>query len=168
MHLNSELLFAKYAKPYFRSGMSVLEIGPNTLPSKYHSVIRNREIKWDTLGLDTSRFKHLTFRSTEEYNYPLADNSYDIVLSGQVLEHVKKIWIWMKELARICKKGGYVITINPVSWEYHEVPVDCWRVYPEGMRALYDDAGLKVLLSKFEGLEDVDHSIDTITIGEKL
>lgn len=59
----------------------------------------------------------------------------------------------MKEAARICKKGGKVITIAPVSWTYHEQPVDCWRIYPEGMRALYEEAGLKVDLCLFETLE---------------
>ena len=166
MHLNSELLFTKYAKEYFKSDMSVLEIGPNTLPSRYYRLVGNRTIRWDTLGLDSSRWKHLTYRSKSEYDYPVESNSYDIVLSGQVLEHVKKVWIWMKELSRICKKGGHVITINPISWEFHEVPVDCWRVYPDGMKALYDEAGLKVILSVFEGLDE--QSVDTITIGEKI
>jgi hypothetical protein len=46
-----------------------------------------------------------------------------------------------------------VITINPVSWHYHEAPVDCWRIYPEGMKALADDAGLEVLLSTWESVE---------------
>jgi hypothetical protein len=46
-----------------------------------------------------------------------------------------------------------VITINPVSWVYHEAPIDCWRIYPEGMKALYEDASLTVLLSRWETLE---------------
>lgn len=164
MHLNSTLLFNKYAKEYFKPGMKVLEVGASS--SKYRR-IAGKGIQWDTLGLESSRYKNFTITSKNEYSYPIPDNTYDIVLSGQVLEHVKKVWLWMKELSRICKKGGHVITINPVSWEYHEAPVDCWRVYPEGMKALYDEAGLKVILSVFEGLEDVDNSVDTITIGKK-
>jgi len=168
MHLNSLLLFKKYAGRYFKPGISVLEVGPNSIPTRYHSAVHDPTVKWHLLGLETARFGHLDFRSKDGYNYPLTDNSYDIVLSGQVLEHVRKIWVWIKELARICKKGGYVITINPVSWEYHEAPIDCWRVYPEGMKALYEEANLKVILSVAENLEDVNYSTDTITIGEKL
>jgi hypothetical protein len=70
------------------------------------------------------------------------------------MEHVRKPWVWIKELARICKPGGHVITINPVSWPYHEYPIDCWRAYPEGMIGLYEDAGLKVITSRCESLED--------------
>ena len=46
-----------------------------------------------------------------------------------------------------------MITINPVSWVYHEAPVDCWRMFPEGMKALYEDASLSVVLSHWGSLE---------------
>jgi SAM-dependent methyltransferase len=95
-------------------------------------------------------FTHLM---TSEYELPIADSSYDLVLSGQVMEHVRRIWRWMPELARVCRPGGHVITIAPVSWPYHEVPFDCWRAYPEGMRALSDEAGLEVVVCRSESLE---------------
>jgi len=66
---------------------------------------------------------------------------------------VAKIWRWMPELARVTKPGGLVITISPTSWPYHEAPIDCWRMYPEGMKALCDDAGLVVEKSFYESLE---------------
>jgi SAM-dependent methyltransferase len=91
--------------------------------------------------------------ATDEYNFPIQADSYDLVLSGQVIEHVRKIWTWMREVARVCKPGGLVITLNPVNWPYHAHPHDCWRIFPEGMRALYEDAGLSVELSHFGSLE---------------
>ena len=30
----------------------------------------------------------------------------------------------------------------------------CWRAYPEGMTALYEDARLKVVMSRCESMED--------------
>jgi hypothetical protein len=74
-------------------------------------------------------------------------------LSGQVIEHVRKPWRWIPELARVTRRGGLVITINPVSWGYHEAPIDCWRMFPEAMRALYEAAGLIVELSEWGSLE---------------
>jgi SAM-dependent methyltransferase len=88
-----------------------------------------------------------------EYSFPVDDGAYDIVLSGQVLEHVRKPWVWIKEVARVCRAGGFVITINPVSWPRHDAPIDCWRAYPEGMKALYEDAGLEVVTSVVDALE---------------
>jgi hypothetical protein len=45
------------------------------------------------------------------------------------------------------------MTICPVSWGYHEAPIDCWRMYPAGLRALYEHAGLKVLHAVAESLD---------------
>ena len=151
MHTNSRLLFQKRAREFFRPGMRVLEIGPDKFPSTYCSLVADRSITWDTL--DIWQDARLTYSATSEYSFPAPSDTYDIVLSGQVIEHVRKIWLWIKELTRVCKVGGLVITINPVSWPYHEHPIDCWRAFPEGMRALYEDASLEVLLSIFESLE---------------
>jgi SAM-dependent methyltransferase len=151
MHLNSKLLFERYAKEYFHSRLRVLEIGPDGFPSTYQSVIGDDALVWDTL--DIVEHPNLTYRALDEYRYPVPDAHYDIVLAGNVLEHVRKIWLWIKELARICKPGGLVITVNPVSWPYHQAPIDCWRVFPEGMEALYEEAKLQVIISVWDSLE---------------
>lgn len=131
--------------------MRVLEIGPGGMPSEYQSCVASESIIWHTLNI--RKDAQFTYSGVSGYDYPIPDNTYDIVLSGQVLEHVRKIWRWIKELSRVCKVGGYVITINPVSWHYHDALVDCWRVYPEGMKALYEEGGLEVIISKFETIE---------------
>jgi hypothetical protein len=155
MHLNSRLLFEKYAREHFRSGLQVLEIGPDGSPSTYQSLVEDGSIDWDTLSVDER--PELTYSATSEYDFPIVDDTYDIVLSGQVIEHVRRIWAWMPEVARVCKVGGLVITINPVSWPFHTAPFDCWRIYPEGMKALYEDAGLDVLISRWESLEATEY-----------
>jgi SAM-dependent methyltransferase len=141
--------------PFFSPEKKVLEIGPDHFPSTYRGLVGDAAATWDTL--DIFERSGLTHVAKSEYSFPIPDNEYDIVLSGQVLEHVKKIWTWTSELARVCRPGGRVITVNPVSWPYHEAPVDCWRVFPDGMRALYDDAGLTVLESVCDSLEDPGH-----------
>jgi hypothetical protein len=199
MHANSILLFKKYALPHFVNGIKVLEIGPDAFPSTYKAIVGNICDCWDTLDLyQDYQDSRLTYRAPSEYSFPIADHFYDVVVSGQVIENVRKIWLWIKEVSRVCKIGGKVITINPVSWPYHEAPVDCWRIYPEGMKALCEEASLRVLHSSFESLEvtglkrpgvssqqqtlrwrlanrafgvmglPVECSFDTITIAEKI
>lgn len=110
----------------------------------------------DTLDIARSDYNQnaeVTYLADSEYKFPIPDDRYDIVLSANVIEHVRKIWVWMRELSRVCKCGGLVITINPVSWPYHEAPIDCWRAFPDGMRALYEDASLDVIFSTWESLE---------------
>jgi ubiquinone/menaquinone biosynthesis C-methylase UbiE len=158
MHLNSELLFKKYFKDYFKSGIKVLEIGPAGIPSIYSKLIGNDNIQWDTIdfsdtGYIDSQPSNLTFFLKDPYSFPIEDNSYDIVLSGQVIEHVQEIWNWLRELKRITKPQGLIMTINPVSWPYHEAPIDCWRIYPSGMEGLAKYCDLSLELCKCESLE---------------
>lgn len=151
MHLNSKLLLKKYAASYFKPEIKVLEIGPDGWPSAIRELLDNGNIEWHTL--DITDDQRLTYANAGEYNFPIADGQYDIVVSANVIEHVKKIWRWIPELVRVTKKEGFVITVNPVSWNYHAYPVDCWRIYPDGMKALYEDFGLKTEVSVFENLE---------------
>ncbi len=157
MHTNSKLLFQKYARVYFHPRSRVLEIGPDRFPSpSYRSIVngdgpQNETETWDTI--DIYRDSRFTYAANSEYSFPIPDNAYDIVLSGNVMEHVRKPWVWIREVARVCKVGGTVITIVPVSWPHPPAPLDCWRAYPDGLAALYEDAGLEVLLAVWESLE---------------
>lgn len=159
MHLNSELIFKKYGLSYFKSNLKVLEIAPASFPTRYQQLVNDPSVIWETIDfvsteyIDQEAVNNLTYELKSPYSFPLEDESYDIVLSGQVLEHVEKIWTWMKELKRVVKKGGIIVTINPVSWIYHEAPIDCWRVYPSGIKALAEEAGLAVELARFESVE---------------
>lgn len=153
MHQNSLAIFRKYALPYFEGIESVLEIGPSGTPSAYQKEVGKASLRWDTIDIANKKGYDLTYISKGEYDLGLPDNSYDLVLSGQVFEHVRKVWRWMPEIARVTRVGGRVITISPVSYPYHEAPVDCWRAYPEGMKALCEDAGLDVELATWESIE---------------
>lgn len=161
MHLNSELLFIKYGVEFLKDGNKVLEIGPHNVPSPYQMLTRNDTILWHSLDLYKSH-PDLTYVSTEEYNYPIESNSYDVIISGQVIEHVKRIWDWMNELKRLVKPGGIIIIINPISWPYHAYPVDCWRIFPDGMKALCEYCDLDVVFSHFESIE-AEHFTSTYT-----
>lgn len=151
MHSNSLLLFEKYAAPYFTKGMKVLEIGPNRVPSTYCQMVGDRGVTWHTLDIYES--PDLTYSASSPEAFPVPDGEYDLVLSGQVIEHVQRIWKWMAEVARITRPGGRVITISPVSWPYHEAPIDCWRLYPEALKVLLEEAGLTMEACHFESLE---------------
>lgn len=155
MHDNSKRMFTRYALPLFGRDLRVLEVGPDAERSTYQQLVEGALggpcACWHTI--DLAGRPGMTHASRDEYTFPLADDSYDLVLSGQVLEHVQKPWRWLPELARVCRPGGHVVTLSPVSWPYHEAPVDCWRIYPTGLRALCDEAGLEVRDCRWESLE---------------
>ncbi len=165
MHLNSELVFNKFGKEYFKENMKILEIGADRLPTWYSQEVGNESIDWftldiqahwDTIDIDSDKTKiSKQIISKYEYDYPIENETFDIVFSAQVMEHVKNIWKWMDELKRITKPGGLIIIIAPTSWPYHTAPevVDCWRIYPDGMKALMEEKGLEIITNRFDSLE---------------
>jgi SAM-dependent methyltransferase len=156
MHENSKRMFGRHALALFAGAPRVLEIGPDGVPSSYANLVAAAHgaaaiANWHTVDLASRA--GMTFAARSEYEFPIADGAYDVVLSGQVLEHVRKPWRWLPELARVCRPGGAVVTLSPINWPYHEAPVDCWRAYPDGLRALYEEAGLVVELATWGSLE---------------
>ena len=79
--------------------------------------------------------------------------SFDVVISGQCMEHVRRPFAWMRGIASLAGQGGLVWVCAPNTWHYHEHPIDCWRVYPEGMKACMEDAGLEVIECTMVGFD---------------
>jgi SAM-dependent methyltransferase len=69
-----------------------------------------------------------------------------VFISGQAFEHTEYLWLTMMEVERVLKPTGLACIITPSAGPEHRYPVDCWRIYPDGMRAL----------AKFAGLETID------------
>src|SRR4051794_11683336 len=160
MHANSRLLFERYALAHFKAGDRVLEIGPDGDPSTYRK-LTGADIEWETAeladALMTGDFRQPTrdvdHTMESEYEIPVPDAAYDVVVAGQVIEHVRRIWEWLPELARVTKPGGKVILVSPISWPHHPSPYDCWRIYPDGMRALCEASGLEPVVCRFESID---------------
>lgn len=94
---------------------------------------------------------------------PAPDASFDCVVSANTLEHTRRPWRVVSEMARILKPGGFVFLLVPMpnAHRYHAEPIDCWRCYTEGMRGLFQEAGLETL----ELYEEAHH--DTVGIARK-
>lgn len=47
---------------------------------------------------------------------PFPDNSFDLVISSRVLQHIRKQQNFVTEMSRVCKPGGQVIILSYNSW----------------------------------------------------
>jgi SAM-dependent methyltransferase len=72
------------------------------------------------------------------------DNSFDTVVSTELLEHVPDPQLAFREMFRVVKPGGYVILSTPLYWPRHEVPYDFFRYPYDGLLHLVKEAGLEV------------------------
>lgn len=74
--------------------------------------------------------------------YP--DDSFDLVLSTQVLEHVFQPQDYLKEALRVLKPGGKLILTTHGIWEDHGCPYDFRRWTFDGLSQELEAAGFAV------------------------
>jgi hypothetical protein len=67
-------------------------------------------------------------------HYDFGPEQYDVVISGSCMEHVEDIFAWARALMATCRVGGMICVTAPHTWPHHRHPVDCWRIFPDGMR----------------------------------
>ena len=143
MHNNSMRLMKFFRDTYLQDmkGASILDIGAR-VGKKRQPPYRVLFTEYKYMGMDIkSGF------NVDIVGYENIKGQYDAVISGQVLEHVRKPWEWIKQITSHSRK--YVCIIAPHTWEEHKYPIDCWRVFPDGMRVLFEEANLtEVLITK--------------------
>ena len=76
---------------------------------------------------------------------PFEAESFDTILSTQVLEHVEEFDKIFQELIRVLKAGGVLILTVPFCFEEHEKPFDFRRFTSFGIRKLFEDNGIELL-----------------------
>ena len=76
---------------------------------------------------------------------PFNDAAFDTVISTQVLEHVEKPWVMVKEIRRILKENGICILTAPFLIPYHADPHDYFRYTKEGMESLFKNEGFEII-----------------------
>lgn len=79
-----------------------------------------------------------------------ANATWPVVVSVEMLEHAKRPWRAIAEMARICEPLGNILVSargydSRGCWAVHGYPDDYWRVSIGGMRVMAEDAGLTVL-----------------------
>ncbi len=75
---------------------------------------------------------------------PFADESFDTVLSVQVLEHTPDPEALIADMARVLRPDGLMILTAPFSFRLHEQPHDYFRFSPHGLRVLCERAGFQI------------------------
>jgi SAM-dependent methyltransferase len=159
MHPSSVNLMKEFVVRYLPNamGVNVLDIGSYNVNGSYKHLFLHCKYT----GLDITAGPNVDIVAPSPYHYPIENDTYDVVISGQAIEHVQDMHAWIREIARVTKSGGLVCIIGPQLWEEHRYPVDCWRILPDGM---------KFLLGEIAGLDCVESYMvgrDTIGIARK-
>jgi SAM-dependent methyltransferase len=141
--------FIKDLSVWFDSkDLTILDVAPEThLGAKEH--FKYSTIK--TLDIDSNSGADYIANLCETNTDIIPNNSFDIVICTEVLEHTNNPFNAVNELERITKPGGMVCVSTPFNFRIHGPLPDNWRFTIHGLRALF---------SNFEGVV-IDELLDT-------
>lgn len=99
-------------------------------------------MRWMFKDILGSKMNHI-LATYPEYNAEdllvCPDNSLDIIVADQVLEHVQRPWLAAEAFYRVLKPNGICIVATPGLYPIHKSPLDCWRIMPDGYNVLFPD-----------------------------
>jgi len=78
------------------------------------------------------------------------ENKFDIVVSAEMLEHVKFWKEAIHNIKGICKPGGKIMLTTRSFWfPYHGCPEDFWRFEAEDMIHIFSDCIIKAVVPDY-------------------
>jgi SAM-dependent methyltransferase len=133
--------FDRAISRWVRAGASVLDVGCGEQPLR--PMVERAGGQYT--GVDVAQNLAGTVDVVADItDIPLPDDSFDVVLCTEVLEHVADTSAALTQLARLCRPGGVVIVTSPFMYPLHEEPHDFVRLTPHVFRRWAQEHGLTV------------------------
>jgi len=142
MHDNCYQIMERFSRYFVTDDMFVCDVGSLDVNGTFKDLFENYT------GIDIVEGKNVD-RVVKPYNF--GDQLYDVVISGNCMEHVEDLHRWSKAVKKIIKPGGFLCITTPWKINEHRHPIDCWRIMPDGMRWLFKD--MKIIDC---GKQDID------------
>jgi len=135
---------ANYLDPFRRQPLRIMDVGSQDVNGSYRPLFDDPA--WRYAGADMVAGKNVDIVLRDVYSWrEIKSASFDVVVSGQTLEHVEYPWMTVMEIARVLKPAGICCLIAPSAGPEHRYPLDCWRWYADGAQALARYADLDVV-----------------------
>lgn len=147
MHASSLLKMQWFKESYLdelsEEKLHILDVGSYDVCGSYNPLFTGGN--WEYRGLDIEKGPNVDIVAEDNYAWPIEDQTFDVVVSGQAFEHVEFVWKTMAEIERVLKPGGMCCIIAPSTGLEHRYPVDCYRFYTDGLVALAKSVNMDVL-----------------------
>jgi ubiquinone/menaquinone biosynthesis C-methylase UbiE len=132
-----------------KAGSKVIDIGAGTCP--YKSLFNH----CDYYAHDFKKYSGEKLGGTKDYadidivsdieSIPVNDESFDVVICTEVLEHVPEPIKALKEMSRILKKGGTILITAPLGSGLHQLPYHYYGGYtPEWYKKFLIESGIEI------------------------
>lgn len=171
MHKTSYLKMEWFKNKYLNTStnLTILDVGSLDKNGDFNYRKIFNEEHWRYTGLDFQNGNNVDILVEDIYNwFELEDNTYDIVISGQLFEHLEYFWLTMSEIERVLKPGGYVCIITPSSGPKHggNMP-NCYRFNENSLASLAKYFDLEVLFAGVNSDENASPWYDACLIAHK-
>ncbi|MEO8513194.1 MAG: class I SAM-dependent methyltransferase [Ignavibacteria bacterium] len=114
--------------------LKILDYGCGVMPYKH--LFEGYIGKYTGVDVGNNPKAEINIQSGE--TLPFMNDEFDIVLSSQVLEHVKDVEQYMNECYRVLKNNGYLLLSTHGTWQYHASPYDYHRWTSIGLKNLLE------------------------------
>jgi SAM-dependent methyltransferase len=143
MHASAVTWCAAQVIRWDLSRRSVLEVGSLNVNGSVRALFTG-----DYLGVDRQWGEGVD-KIMDGEALGLDDDSYDVVISTEALEHVERPWLFLSEMERVCKPEGFVLVTcrgydERGCFPVHGYPDDIWRFSARALWTMALDAGLNV------------------------
>jgi SAM-dependent methyltransferase len=110
------------------------DVGSQNINGDYRGVVTG--LGYDYLGIDITAGPNVDVVMQSDLWLPFADQTFDIVISGQMLEHCRRPDVIVDEMGRVLKVGGFLVLNTHTSFPEHRFPKDYWRFMADGLEEL--------------------------------
>jgi SAM-dependent methyltransferase len=103
----------------------------------------------DVLEISGTTWQHrFPFKSYKIASYPefdickdVLDQRFDLIIAEQVFEHLTHPYRAARNVYQMVRPGGYFLITTPFLIKVHDIPIDCSRWTPLGMKHFLEEAG---------------------------
>jgi SAM-dependent methyltransferase len=94
---------------------------------------------------------------------PFKDMTFDAASCLVVLEYVEEPGNALRDIYRVLRPGGVLLTVTPFLWEFHPSPNDFFRYTHEGMISLMQKAGFREIQNDHQTYSGLFYMLSLMT-----
>lgn len=135
------LEFAKLTLPYIDSKVDILEVGSRNVNGTIRDVLSIHAKRY--IGIDICEGVGVDqILDVSELNKCFDLESFDFVVSTEMLEHCQNWQEALFQMASVLKIGGILlITTRSPGFELHDYPADFWRFSVSDFKSIFSSIG---------------------------